>query len=390
MPQDASHSGQVPPAGAGVGARGLLEAWRSARGTVALAILLVLVGYWWLTMVALGGPEDWAFDFRQFWQGGRDVWNGVSPYPSSRELDSVREEFNPYWIQDDYRFPYPAGAAVLLAPLGALGFGVAAAIWGALLIASVLGAVWILGVRDWRVLAVVVTSQPVISSVRLGTFTPVLLLLVALAWRWRERRWVVGGALAAALSLKLFLWPLAVWLAATRRFAAAGLTVCLALLGTLASWAAIGFAGLSTYPELLRRLEELVDDIGLSLVALGVQLGLPDAVSEALPLVAGLPLLAAAVVVARRDDGDRRAFSLALLASFALTPIVWQHYFALLVVPLALARPRLAWPWALLWVFWLVPGQGNEGALLSIVLAAAVAGAVVAYCALTTARASQA
>ena len=65
---------------------------------------------------------------------------------------------------------------------------------------------------------IVIGSAPVIDSVRIGTLTPVLLLLVAVAWRWRDRRWVASGALAAAIAFKLFLWPLVVWLLATRRW----------------------------------------------------------------------------------------------------------------------------------------------------------------------------
>ena len=31
--------------------------------------------------MVVDGADDWAFDFRQFWQGGNDVVNGVSPVP---------------------------------------------------------------------------------------------------------------------------------------------------------------------------------------------------------------------------------------------------------------------------------------------------------------------
>ncbi len=372
--------------GGGVGTDGFVTAWKRMSGHVALAVLLVLVAYWWLTMTTLGTPADWAFDFRQFWQGGNDVANGVSPYPSAAQLETVRTEFGPTAIQEDFRFPYPAGAAVALAPLGALGFDVAAALWGAVLIGCIFASLLLLGVRDWRVLAIVVSSHPVITSVRLGTFTPLLLLLAAAAWRWRDRRWIAGGTLAAALSLKLFLWPLVAWLLATRRFGAAALSVGLAAVATLATWAAIGFAGLTTYPELVRRLTEIVDTVGLSLVALGDQAGLPAGASRLLPFVVGIPLLAAAFVVSRREDGDRRAFSLAIVAAIAITPIVWLHYFTLLIAPLALYRPKLAWPWALLWAFWLIPQQGNEGDLWRIVVAVALTGAVLVACVTRPAR----
>lgn len=369
-----------------VGVSGFLEAWRQMRGHVAFAVLAIVIVFWWLTMVALGTPLDWAFDFRPFWQAGRDVLDGGSPYPTTEMLDAARVKFDPVHVQEDYRFAYPAGAALALAPFGALGFDVAAAIWGAVLIASSLGALAILGVRDWRVYAIVVSSPVVITSVRLGTFTPLLLLAAAAAWRFRDRRWAVAGALAAALSLKLFLWPLLVWLLATRRFASAALACALTAVVTLGSWALIGFDGLTTYPELLRMLTRLVETVGLSLVALGDQLGLPIGVARTLPLVVGIPLLVAVVVVARREDGDRRAFSLAVVTAIVITPIVWLHYFALLVVPLALLRPRLAWAWGIMWVFWLVPTQGNEGHSERVVIAFACTAAVLAASSLASSR----
>ena len=355
---------------------GLLEAWRDLSGYVAIAVLGVLIGYWWLTMVSLGTPDDWGFDFRQFWQGANDVVNGVSPYPTSEQLAAARAEFGPTAIQEDYRFPYPAGAAVALAPFGVIDFDLAAAAWGFLLIGAILGSLLVLGVRDWRVFAIVVSSHPVVTSVRLGTFTPVLLLLAACVWRWRDRRWIAGGALAVALSLKLFLWPLGVWLLATRRYAAAGIATVLAGVITLGAWAAIGFEGLRVYPDLLRQLEDLVNEIGLSFVALGVRAGLSESVAELLPYLVGVPLLILVFALVSRKDGDRRAFCLAMVAAIAITPIVWLHYFTLLVAPLAVMRPRLAWPWAIMTAFWIVPAQGNEGHLWRIVVALGLGAAV--------------
>jgi len=344
----------------------------------AFGVLPVLVFCWWLAFAMFDPAGDWAFDFRQFWQGGNDVVNGVSPYPTAAMLATAGDHLGPVGIQEVFRFPYPAAAAIAFAPFGAFGLDVASALWGALLIVSLFAAVWILGVRDWRVVGVVIASAPVIAAVRIGTLTPILILLLAISWRWRDRKWIASGSLAIAISLKLFLWPLAVWLAATRRWAAASLAAGLALAMTLGAWAAIGFEGLADYPELVRRLGDVVADRGFSLVALGVEVGLAEGVAAALPWLIGLSLLAAVVVVARGGDADQRAFSLAIIASIALTPIVWQHYFALLVVPLALARPRLSSAWVLLMIFWLVPAQENVGELWRIVVAVVVVGAVLA------------
>ncbi len=207
--------------------------------------------------VAISG-DRWGFDFHQFWQGGRDVLDGISPYPSDALLATAGDHLDPVGIQEVFRFPYPAGAAIAFAPFGALAFDAASAVWGVVLIASVLGSLWILSVRDWRVFGVVLGSAAVIGAVGVGTLTPVLLLLLAVAWRWRDRAWVVAGSLALAIALKLFLWPLVVWLAATRRWTAALGTVALAVAATLVAWAAIGFDGFADYPDLVRRLTDVV------------------------------------------------------------------------------------------------------------------------------------
>ena len=357
----------------------------TARKTAELflfGVLPTLVFCWWLAFAVLesrdGSVVYWAFDTRQFWQAGNDVINGVSPYPSAASLATAGDHLDAAGLLEVFRFSYPAGAAVAFAPLGLLGFDASAAVWGITLVVSLFAALWILGIRDWRVFGVVIGSAPVIDAVRIGTLTPVLLLLLAVAWRWRDRRWAVSGALGTAIALKLFLWPLVVWLAATRRWLEAVLTACLASGATLVAWAVIGFDGLSDYPELVRRLADIVEVRGFSLVALGVEAGLPERVAGALPFLIGLSLLAGVVAVGRRDDGDRVAFSIAVIASIALTPIVWQHYFALLVVPLALARSRLAWAWGLMWIFWLFPAQENEGDLWKIAAAVAVTAAVAA------------
>jgi hypothetical protein len=63
-------------------------------------------------------------------------------------------------------------------------------------------------------------------------------------------------------------------------------------------------------------------------------------------------------VLARRGD-ERTAFIVAIAASLALTPIVWLHYFALLLVVVALAQPRLGPVWFVPLAMILTPGSGQ-------------------------------
>ena len=85
----------------------------------------------------------------------------------------------------------------------------------------VFAALWILGVRDWRCYVIALTSPVVVHGLYYGNLTIVMVLLVALAWRYRERARIAGLALGAAVAAKLFVWPLVVWLLLTRRFRAA-------------------------------------------------------------------------------------------------------------------------------------------------------------------------
>src|SRR5262249_5739247 len=129
------------------------------------------------------------------------------------------------------------------------------------------------------------------------------------------------------------------------------------------------------------RLSDIVGVRGYSLVALGTHAGLPEGASRALPYVGGALLLTACVLVARRSSaGDRGAFAIAVLAGIVLTPIVWLHYFSLLLVPLAIARPCLSWVWLLPFLFWLTPPQENDGDLWRILVGLGLAAAIVVTC----------
>jgi hypothetical protein len=73
-------------------------------------------------------------------------------------------------------------------------------------------------------------------------------------------------------------------------------------------------------------------------------------VARIIAVLVTLALLAAAAWVARDErrtvrDRDVAALTLALAAALAASPIVWVHYFLLLLVPLALARPHLSLLW---------------------------------------------
>jgi hypothetical protein len=264
---------------------------------------------------------------------------------------------SPYAFDGDKTFAYPPFLAWLVAPLHPLTSSAAAIVWIVLSLAILVLALWLLELRDWRCYALVFVFLFTRSSIDLGTIEPLLLLAVAAAWRWRDRAFRTAGAVGAAIVLKLFFWPLAIWLAVTRRMRAAAIAVAFAVALAGASWAAIGFAGIGEYPGVLRRLANDESTSSYSVVALGVRAHLPLLAARIISVLVALALLAAAAWVARDErrtprDRDVATLTITLAAALAASPIVWVHYFLLLLVPLALTRPRLSPLWFLPFVYY--------------------------------------
>src|SRR5262249_61269199 len=109
---------------------------------------------------------------------------------------------------------YPAVGALLLAPLALLPHAVADNVFALFNLGAMLLTLRVLKVHDWRLYGLALISPAVFSGWSLANVTLLLGLGVALAWRYRERALVAGALVALLVSVKLFLWPLALWLAA--------------------------------------------------------------------------------------------------------------------------------------------------------------------------------
>jgi hypothetical protein len=252
---------------------------------------------------------------------------------------------SPYAFRGDETYAYPPLLAFLVVPLHPLGAAAAAVIWTLLSLAAIGGALWLLGLRDWRCYALAAVFPFTRSAIDLGTVAPLLLLAVAVAWRWRDTLVRPALAIGAAVALKLYLWPLVFWLGVTRRFRAAVAAVACGAVLVLLPWAVLGFKGLSGYPGVLHRLSDEEATSSYSIVALAVRAHLPESAGVAISMVVALALLAAAAWLARDRNAEVEVVTLVVAAALAASPIVWVHYFLLLLVPLALVSPRLSLLW---------------------------------------------
>lgn len=339
------------PSDTRVGSVGLAAATRQLLPVMAFVVFPVLVLGGVIATIALTETNAVAFwDFHAFWGAGQAVIHGQSPYPPPSSAVLAHED----------SFVYPAPAAVAMVPFALIPYKISATLFALLLIACVPVSLRLVGVRDRRCYGIALLSAPMMNAVAVDAVSPVLLLGLALLWRYRDRMWPAACTLAALVVLKLFLWPFLLWFAFTRRLKTGLLALVLIGASSLLSWAVIGFDGLRQYPDTLRILSGLLEGKGYSLIALALSLGASREVAQALPWVVGGVALAMIMLRGRQPGADVWTFVVATGTAFALSPIAWLHYFVLLYVPIAIARPRLSWLWALPLVLWVVRGQSIQ------------------------------
>jgi Glycosyltransferase family 87/Dolichyl-phosphate-mannose-protein mannosyltransferase len=348
LPTESHYSVPVAPAFVFAAFAGLF-AKRRAEAPAAARIDLAAVRY--VAGVAVGIAAA-IVAVRSYYDNVHAAFSDHAPHDLAVFLNAAGQLLHghsPYAYRGDETYAYPPLVGYLATPLYPFSAGVATLIWVSLSLAAIGGALWLLGLRDWRCYALAGVYEFTLSAVNLGTVAPFLLLAIALAWRWRDRATAAGSALGVGIALKLFVWPLIVWPAVTGRVRAAMLTVGVAAAAIVLPWAVLGFDGLGSYPRLLHHLSKDEATSSYSLIAIGVRLHLPESVATVLSLLATACLLFGAWFVSRRmvdpQARDVAVLSLSIAAALAASPIVWVHYFLLVLVPLALTRPRLSLLW---------------------------------------------
>jgi alpha-1,2-mannosyltransferase len=315
------------------------------------------------TIALSAGDDLLSWDLRfAYLPAAEHVLDGDSPYPA---IDDPI-------LKDQKGYVYPPQLVVALLPLTVFSVPVAAMLAAIAMVALVGLTLWVLEIRDVRCYAAAFLWVPTISGLLLGNLSIPLAFAMAILWRYRDRVWPAATALGIAVSAKLLFWPMFVWMLATRRLRGAAAALGIGFGVTLAAWAVIGFDGLKEYPELLRRLSEIQSHRSYSIVGMASTLGLGETIGKALALALGGTLLAWCVVLARRGD-EARSFTCAIAATLALSPIVWLHYLVVLLVPVAIARPRFSLIWLLPVLLWVSPRPGYAAGFQTFAPAIAVA-----------------
>jgi hypothetical protein len=291
-----------------------------------------------LALWAYAGDDRLALDFHhELYRQAEAVVAGEPAY-SPPDAD----------LSDRTNFVWPMAAVLPVVPSTALPAEVADWLATAAVIASLVATLLVLRIRDWRIYGVVLLWPSVIEAIQTANASLPLTLLLALAWRYRGHAPVSGAALGYAIAVKLFLWPVAVWLALLGRAKAAANALAVAAGSLLLI---LPFTSLGDYVRLLRNLGETFEHESYTPFALLADAGVGDTPARIVTVGLGLALLAAA--------WRRRSIGLAIAAALVLSPIVWRHFFTVLIVPLALSRPRFDAVWLIPIAMWVGDGTFN-------------------------------
>ncbi len=273
---------------------------RAARlGVFALAVVGGLAGIGVLLIHVTGDPLS---DVRAYYDAGARLNAGQPLYPPGADPNSA--EF--------YR--YPPLLAIAFRPLALLPYAAAAAIWEVVVVASLVGTLWRVGLRrreTW--LAVGLLGIPIAWSVAIGQAQVPLTFLTALGAPW---------AIALAANLKLFPALIALWWIGRRAWRS---------LGIFAAWV----AGLALF-QLVLEPQATIDFLGtLTLQQVGDVRNLsPYALS---PLLWAVLAVAGALITLRLAPG-RWGWAAAVALSVLATPRLLVYMLMTLLA--ALRDPR--------------------------------------------------
>lgn len=300
---------------------------RPAPWLVGLAVTAILVTGLSVGATLLVAGDTLGYDFRAYHEAARRVLDGRPLYDPSAAVAGP---------QGVYLYPPPFVLFVL--PFALLGVGAASATWIAMsLLAFVIG-VRLLPVSAgarWAIVLLAGLSWPFVYAVKLGQVGPVLFLLFAVAWRWLERPVVVGGVTALGTIVKLQPALLFGWALLQRRWSV--LVTGFAALALLAL-VALPVTGPSAWVDYLSLLGRVSDPIAtphsFTPGAIAYQSGIPHGVASAIQLVSTALALAAVALAAIRCSPDA-SLLVAVVASQLVSPVLWDHYAMLLLLPVA-------------------------------------------------------
>jgi glycosyl transferase family 87 len=246
-------------------------------------------------------------------------------------------------------FYYPPPFVLAILPFALLDPNAAAWAWTGLSVAAFLAGVAIMPVRvnvRWLTILLAGLSWPFAYALKLGQVAPLLFLLFAIGWRWLDDPRAVGASAAAGAIVKIQPGIVLVWALLTRRWMAvavgAAVLIVAAILATLVT------GGPSVWTDYVALLRNVSDPIStphnFTPGAIAYQLGAASGVATIVQLASSVAALVVLIVAALRAS-PAASYLVAVVVSQLLSPVLWDHYAMLLLLPVAWLVNRGHW-WA--------------------------------------------
>jgi alpha-1,2-mannosyltransferase len=308
---------------------------------VALAVLLLSQAL----ILAVAG-ETWGYDFQAYRQAAERLLAGEPLYDPSVD---VAGGFAIYL--------YPPPFAVAFVPFALLPPDAALWLWTALLVGAFVGGTLLLPVAPttrWLVILLGGLMWPVLYSVKLGQVGPLLYFAFAVGWRWLDEPIRLGGSIAAGAIVKLQPALLFGWALVTGRWRAVAVGLGLVVASVVVSVLALPAGTWADYVALLGRVSSPVTTPhNFTPGAIAYQLGASAEVATVIQWVS-VALVGAVTVWAWLRASAERSYLVTVVASQLVSPLLWDHYAMLLLLPVAwLLDRRAQWaallPLALAW-----------------------------------------
>lgn len=308
---------------------------RNASGWLpiaAVASLVIVVG-----LVLLSAGSTLGYDYHAYANAADRLIHGQPLYDPSV---NVAGGFAIYL--------YPPPFVILALPFALLPASVAPAAWIAAMLAAFLVGAALLPVRRevrWAIVLLGGLTWPLAYSLKLGQVGPLLFLLFAAGWRWLDQPGRLGAAIALGTIVKVQPAILLAWAALTGRWRAVGVALAVGLLAALGATLLTGLATWGDYLELLRRVSAPVTTAhNFTPGAIAFQLGASEGIASAIQLAITVAVLVVTVWAALRAPAEV-GYLTAVTASQLLSPLLWDHYAMLLLLPVAWLLERRRW-WA--------------------------------------------
>lgn len=308
------------------------------RAFVGLAPFLAIVALVLVQGAVLASAgSTLGYDFEAYRRAGERVLAGQPLY------DPAAATAGPFAL-----FLYPPPFAIAMVPFAALPADLARGAWLGAMLASFLVGTALLPVRPgirWTVVALAAICLPFLYAVKLGQVGPLLYLCFALAWWAMDAPIPTGIALAAGLLSKLQPGLLFGWLAFRGRFLAIviGLAVCAG--AVVVSTLVVGIGAWHDYVDLLRRVSDPISTPkNMTFGAIAFRAGVDSSMAALIQNVTVVAVLGVTVFAWLRRD-PAASLMVGVMASQLVSPVLWDHYAMLVLLPVALLLQRRRW-WA--------------------------------------------